>query len=147
MIKQLIKNIKDVITPNKSTEEEVNVSELEAPVAECGPSHFSHGYSPYTGVPAPVVTSSDAWFGEPVLTEKGWDVVQQEVKIKEEEVQRKEEIRSSGGVVEDENIHQKMYELSTKNWNTVDESAFTLGGSENYQEGWKSGTGMTDKNI
>lgn len=147
MIKQLIKNIKDVITPNKSTEEEVNVSELEAPVAECGPGHFSHGYSPYTGVPAPVVTSSDTWFGEPVLTEKGWDVVQQEAKVKEEEVQRKEEIRSSGGVVEDENIHQKMYELSTKNWNTVDESAFTLGGSENYQEGWKSGTGMTDQNI
>ena len=35
-----------------------------------------------------------------------------------------------------------MYEMATKNWNTVKE---TQGGSENFQEnhgGWNSGTGM-----
>ena len=43
---------------------------------------------------------------------------------------------------ESENIHQEMYELASKSWNTVSE---TQGGSENFQEGpggWNSGTGM-----
>lgn len=147
MIKKLIKDVVSKLSVGSKVEcvideEVVDCSELEAPVFECGSGHMSHGFSPYTGVPAPVVTSSDAWFGEPVLTEKGWDVVQQEAKIKEEEVQRKEEIRSSGGVVEDQNIHEKMYELATKNWTTVDRSTFSAGGSENFQEGWNSGTGM-----
>ena len=38
---------------------------------------------------------------------------------------------------ESPNIHQEMYELASKNWNTVKE---TQGGSENFQEGpgrWK----------
>ena len=42
----------------------------------------------------------------------------------------------------DENIHQKMYEIATKNWTTVGE---TQGGSENFHEGpggWNSGNGM-----
>ena len=46
------------------------------------------------------------------------------------------------GSRESSNIHQEMYELSTKNWTTVAE---TQGGSENFQEGpggWNSGTGM-----
>ena len=142
MIKKIIEKIKDSITSTISTDK-VDPSELEAPVFECKSGEFSHGFSPYTGVPAPVVTSSDEWFGEPTLSKKGWDIVQQESKIKEEEFQRTEELRSSGVAVEDENIHQKMYEISTKNWTTVDESTFNLGGSENFQEGWKSGTGMS----
>lgn len=147
MIKKFIEKIKDSITPTASTDK-VDPSELEAPVFECKSGEFSHGFSPYTGVPAPVVTSSDEWFGEPTLTEKGWDVIQQESKIKEEEFQRTEELRSSGIVVEDQDIHQKMYEISTKNWTTVDESTFTVGGSENFQEGWNSGTGMSQfKNV
>ena len=145
MIKKIIEKIKDSITSTISTDK-VDPSELEAPVFECKSGEFSHGFSPYTGVPAPVVTSSDEWFGEPTLSKKGWDIVQQESKIKEEEFQRTEELRSSGVAVEDENIHQKMYEISTKNWTTVDESTFTLGGSENFQEGpgsWHSGTGYS----
>ena len=44
-------------------------------------------------------------------------------------------------LVESEDIHQKMYDIATQNWNTVSESQ---GGSENFQEGpggWNSGTG------
>ena len=52
------------------------------------------------------------------------------------EDQRKEETQ------EPENIHQVMYEIATSNWNTVDETKQSMGGSENFQEGWNSGTGM-----
>tara|TARA_B100000085_G_scaffold108335_1_gene98856 strand:- start:215 stop:673 length:459 start_codon:yes stop_codon:yes gene_type:complete len=41
----------------------------------------------------------------------------------------------------DDGTHQKMYEMATKSWNTIDEYT---GGSENFQEGpggWNSGTG------
>jgi hypothetical protein len=53
-----------------------------------------------------------------------------------------EEKRREEAGEEPENIHQLMYEMATKNWNTVAE---TLGGSENFQEGpggWNSGNGM-----
>ena len=89
---------------------------------------------PYIGVAAPTYLQSDEWFGEPVITEKGMDVVQQE--------EQKEELIASGILIEDEDIHQRMYELATKNWNTVAE---TQGGSENFHEGpggWNSGNGM-----
>ena len=92
----------------------------------------------YTGIPAPAYLPDDEWFGPaPVRTEKQLDymAVEREWKI-EEEKKRKE----SGA--EPDDIHQKMYEIATKNWNTVSESQ---GGSENFQEGpggWTSGTGM-----
>ena len=46
-------------------------------------------------------------------------------------------------LVESEDIHQKMYDIATQNWNTVSESQ---GGSENFQEGpggWNSGNGWS----
>jgi hypothetical protein len=39
-----------------------------------------------------------------------------------------------------ENIHQMMYERVTKYWGTWKEEL--PGGSENFQSGWNSGTGM-----
>jgi hypothetical protein len=96
----------------------------------------------YVGVPAPTYLQSDEWFGAPVITEKGMDVVQQEAQIKQQQEEQKEELIASGILIEDEDIHQRMYELATKNWNTVAE---TQGGSENFHEGpggWNSGNGM-----
>ena len=93
--------------------------------------------SPYTGIPAPAYLKEDPWFGPtPNLTEKQKDYMAVEMEWKiEEEKKRKE----SGA--EPDDIHQKMYEIATKNWNTVSESQ---GGSENFQEGpggWNSGNG------
>ena len=91
---------------------------------------------PFTGVPAPVYLKDDEWFGPaPEYTEK-----QKDYMIRETEIKRQEFEKSFS--VEPENIHQKMYEISTKSQNT------TLhlnppGGSENFQEdGWQSGTGF-----
>ena len=97
---------------------------------------------PYTGIPAPVVSATDDWFSspdgfvEPVYTEKQRDYMEQETIVKMQEEMQHTEI-----TCESENIHQQMYEIATKNWNTVGE---TQGGSENFQEGpggWSSGTG------
>ena len=121
----------------------VNYESLEAPIHECGPAHFTQGYGwlgraeNYVGVPAPAVLEDDPWFGPAPKSDKQNDyeeAVAAESQIKED--QRKEETQ------EPENIHQVMYEIATSNWNTVDETKQSMGGSENFQEGWNSGTGM-----
>ena len=91
---------------------------------------------PFTGVPAPVYLKDDEWFGPaPEYTEKQKDYMVQETETKRQEFEK-------SFSVEPEDIHQKMYEISTKSQNT------TLhlnppGGSENFQEdSWQSGTGF-----
>ena len=103
-------------------EEVVDCSEMDSP--------------PYVGVPAPAYLEDDEWFGPaPVLTEK------QEAYIQLEEATERlhEDMRKESGKVESENIHEELYKMASKNWNTVSE---TQGGSENFQEGpngWSSG--------
>ena len=93
---------------------------------------------PYTGIPAPAYLKDDPWFGPaPTLTEKQQDYMEQETAMKIEEEKRREDAGE-----EPENIHEMMYQIASKNWNTVSESQ---GGSENFQEGpggWNSGNGM-----
>ena len=82
----------------------------------------------YTGIPAPAYLPDDEWFGPtPNLTEKQKDYMAVEMEWKIEEEKKR---RESG--VEPDDIHQKMYEIATSNWNTVAE---TQGGSENFQGG------------
>ena len=94
---------------------------------------------PFTGIPAPAYLPEDPWFGPtPTLTEKQKDYMAVEMEWKIEEEKKREE---SGA--ESDDIHQKMYEIATQNWNTVSESQ---GGSENFQEGpggWQSGNGWS----
>ena len=129
-------------------EEVVDCAELEAPIHECGPSHFSHGYSPYgnippenryIGVPAPVVLSNDSWFGE--VTYKS----QKQLDYMEKETEMKRQEREENFSVEPDDIHQKMYEIATKNQNTTLDLN-PPGGSENFHEGpggWQSGNGWS----
>ena len=91
-------------------------------------------YAPYTGVPAPAVLEDDPWFGPASISDANRDYMEQETLIKQQEYQETHSVES-------EDIHQKMYEMSTKNWNTVDETKQSMGGSENIQT-WNSGTGM-----
>jgi len=106
-------------------EEVVDCSEMDSP--------------PYIGVPAPAYLEDDPWFGPaPTLTEKQQDYMEQETAMKIEEQNRREEAGE-----EPENIHEMMYQIASKNWNTVGESQ---GGSENFQEGpggWNSGNGWS----
>ena len=120
-------------------EQEIECSKLEAPIFECEPGHFSHGYSPYVGVPAPVYLNDDSWFGPALVrSQKQIDYMQQEYEIKRQE-------RENNFFVEPKNIHQRMYNIATQNNNTTiyinppgGSENFLDGGSNGY--GWMSGT-------
>jgi len=149
----IIKKLKEKLGISKEVEtqtfllEKKNIDctideELEAPIHEYSPYGIIPSENRYTGVPAPAYLQDDPWFGPaPNLSENQQDYMKQETEFKKQEEEHKEELRSSGHTVEDENIHQKMYEIASKNWTTVGE---TQGGSENFHEGpggWCSGNG------
>jgi len=91
---------------------------------------------PYTGVPAPVVLDYDPWFGAPVTSDKQEEYQQQEA------VQRlHNDIRRENETSEPENIHEVMYEMATLNAPTTLQLN-PVGGSETFQEGWQSGSGL-----
>ena len=94
---------------------------------------------PYIGVPAPEYLPEDPWFPAPILTEK-----QMSYKEAHEQAVAEQQILDESESKESADIHQKLYEKATANWNTVAETQYQ-GGSENFQEGpvgWQSGTGM-----
>ena len=86
--------------------------------------------STYTGVPAPVMPPSDPWFPDPPRTQKQLDYMEQETLIKQREATERLHAEMRKETVESEDIHQKMYEIASKNWTTVKET-----------KGWQSGTG------
>ena len=107
----------------------VKCENLEAPIQECGPGHFTQGYGffGYTGVPAPKVLEDDEWFGPAPISDANQDYMKQETLIKQ---QQHQETHS----VEPEDIHQVMYEMATKNAATTLQLD-PIGGSENFQGG------------
>ena len=137
MIKTLTDALKDILGPKSNQvecaidETVVDCDELEAPIHECGPSHFSHGYSPYVGVPAPIMNPVDDWFSSPYgcPTEKQQDYMAQEAEIKKQEAENRQYWTK-----ESANIHQEMYDLATKSGATTVQLD-PIGGSENFQGG------------
>ena len=139
MIKNLTDAIKNILGPKSDKvecaidETVVDCADLEAPIKECGPGHFTQGYGffGYTEtVPAPAVLPDDEWFGpSPVKSEKQLDYMEQETAMKKEEEKRRQEAGE-----ESENIHQLMYEMATKGGKTTTQLD-PIGGSENFQGG------------
>lgn len=96
----------------------------------------------YTGVPAPDYLPEDPWFPAPVFSEK-----QLTVKEAYAAAVADNQILAEGddGVVESPDIHQKMYEIATKDGQTTVQRD-PIGGSENFHSGpggWMSGTGLS----
>ena len=135
----MIKKIKSVIKSTVSTIKKVATKKkkLECVVDNQEVNCETFKDTNWVGYPAPASIPYDPWFGSAPKSQKAIqyeEKVAAESKIKEEQTKEKTQ--------EPENIHQVMYEVATKNWNTVKE---TQGGSENFQEGpggWNSGTGM-----
>ena len=140
MIKRFASMIQSAVKAVTSEKElECAVDETTVPCETLGEVYYSPEAQGtwWTGIPAPKVLEDDPWFGPAPKSDKQNDyeeTVAAESQIEED--QRKEETQ------EPENIHQVMYEIATSNWNTVDETKQSMGGSENFQEGWNSGTGM-----
>mgnify|MGYP000102336510 CR=1 FL=1 len=94
--------------------------------------------TPWVGIPAPAYLEDDEWFGPaPIRTQKQEEFIQHQ----EATERLHEDMRKESGIIESEDIHEKMYAIASANWNTVSESQ---GGSENFHEGpsgWQSGSG------
>ena len=137
MIKKVIKtikHIKNVFIPKSEFPIEVTKSPS---VNEDTTDYEKWIEEDFAGIPAPVVLSDDVWFGEAPKSEKAMEYVQQ--KNKELYQRLAEEPKSK----EVDNIHQVMYDKATKGINTtLALDPLPQGGSENFQEGWNSGTGM-----
>ena len=94
---------------------------------------------PLVGVPAPAYLEDDPWFAPPVYSEK-------QITVKEayDHAVADNQILEESGTSEPSDIHERIYQIATASWNTVDETKESMGGSENFQEGpggWNSGNG------
>ena len=131
---KIIKTIKNIFIPESEIVEDKIECAIDDEVVDC--KEMSEE-SVYTGVPAPVYLKEDDWFGPaPEYTEKQKDYMKMETEIKRQEFEK-------SFSVEPNDIHQKMYEIATKNHNTTLDLN-PPGGSENFHEGpggWNSGNG------
>jgi hypothetical protein len=123
MIKKVIKSLKKVFIPRSEFIKD-KPKKVEKPKEN------------YIGVAAPVTTPNDSWFSAPVKTEK---VIAYEKHVAQK-IEEQKIVEAVHPKKEMENIHQMMYERVTKYWGTWKEEL--PGGSENFQSGWNSGTGM-----
>ena len=116
------------------------VEEVETPAKSDTTSPYkSQETESFTGIPAPNIPPYDPWFGPVVLSEKAIEYMVQDIREHQEE-------RKDTFSVEPNNMHQVMYDVSTRNNNTtLDLNPLSPGGSENFHEGpgcWSSGTGQ-----
>ena len=142
----IIKKLKEILnSPKKEVETQTTILQKKAGTykVECAIDEEvvdckEMSTTPYTGIPAPVVLSNDSWFGDVTYkSQKQLDYMEQETEMKRQE-------REKNFSVEPDDIHQKMYEIATKNQNTTLQLN-PLGGSENFHEGpggWNSGNSM-----
>ena len=83
----------------------------------------------YIGVPAPDYLPEDPWFPTPVFSEK-----QLTYKEAHEQAIAEKQILDESQEKESSDIHQKLYEIASKNWTTLGEMQLSpQGGSENFQ--------------
>lgn len=131
---KIIKTIKNIFIPESEIVEDKIECAIDDEIIDCKEMDEE---PVYTGVPAPVYLKEDDWFGPaPEYTEKQKDYMKMETEIKRQEFEK-------NFSVEPTDIHQKMYEIATKNHNTTLDLN-PPGGSENFHEGpggWNSGNG------
>ena len=123
--------------PDVIDEEDIECA-IDENVVDCeGEAFKQDALNYYTGVPAPAYLEDDEWFGPaPIRSRKQIDYMEQEMEMKRQE-------REENFSVEPSDIHQKMYEIATKNHNTTLDLD-PPGGSENFHTGpggWSSGNG------
>ena len=125
----LTKTLKNILGFTKQKEVKCTIDDLEAPLFECGPGHFTQGYG-FIGILAPKVLKNDPWFGEPVKSEK-----QLEYEHINDDPHDGWWLRPEWqDPKEPDNIHEVMYDMATKSGKTTTQLD-PVGGSENFQGG------------
>lgn len=97
----------------------------------------------YVGVPAPEVLQDDPWFGPAPLTERSVFLAEarKQAELDNQILSDDDEPHPK----EPENIHEIIYQIATKNVCTtlsLDPIPTFIGGSENHQGTWMSGSGF-----
>ena len=139
MITRALAALKEVFIPKSEIDEEELECSVDDTSIDCEDLQENYEETPYTGVPAPDYLQDDPWFSAPVLSEK-----QITYKEAHEQAVAEQQILDESAEGESSDIHQKLYDLATANWNTVAEAQYQ-GGSENFHEGpggWNSGNGF-----
>ena len=148
MITRALAALKEVFIPKSEMDVECSVDETSIDCKDLqenygeGESFKQDAINYYTGIPAPDYLQDDPWFSTPVLSEK-----QVTYKEAHEQAVAEQQILDESAEGESSDIHQKLYDLATANWNTVAEAqAQYQGGSEIFHEGpggWNSGNGFS----
>ena len=148
MITRALAALKEVFIPKSEMDVECSVDETSIDCKDLQENYdegesFKHdAINYYTGIPAPDYLQDDPWFSAPVLSEK-----QVTYKEAHEQAVAEQQILDESAEGESSDIHQKLYDLATANWNTVAEAqAQYQGGSEIFHEGpggWNSGNGFS----
>lgn len=140
MITRALAALKEVFIPKSEIDEEELECSVDDTSIDCEDLQENYEETPYTGVPAPDYLQDDPWFSAPILSEK-----QVTYKEAHDQAVAEQQILDESAEGESSDIHQKLYDLATANWNTVAEAQYQ-GGSENFQEGpggWNSGNGFS----
>ena len=134
----MIKKLKSLFI-KKTPKVECLIDDFEAPLFECGSGHFTQGYGSFVGQFAPKYLKDDSWFGPAVLSEP-----QMTVKEAYEHAVSDGQLLHENETVEPKDIHEVIYNIATSHGKTttqLDPTPQFGSGSENFQEGWQSGTG------
>ena len=134
---KLLNKLKNKVKSMISKKNSPSVGGIKIPIIP-----FNLNMSKHTTVPAPKVLVDDEWFGPAVISDSNKDYMERETKAKKIEEKYNKNLKK-----ELKDIHQKMYEISTKNYTTI--QIDPPGGSENYHErmsSWDSGKGILNRN-
>ena len=121
----MIKKLINKLFSKKITDEEIECA-IDEQIVDCA----EIDADPYVGVPAPILSPVDDWFGSaPTPTEKQKEYQQQEA------TQRlHDDIRRENETKEPEDIHEVMYQMATASQGTSIQRD-PIGGSESFQGG------------
>jgi|TARA_X000000950_G_scaffold113756_1_gene143127 predicted metal-dependent hydrolase len=134
---KLLNKLKNKVKSMISKKNSPSVGGIKIPIIP-----FNLNMSKHTTVPAPKVLVDDEWFGPAVISDSNKDYMERETKAKKIEEKYNKNLKK-----ELKDIHQKMYEISTKNYTTI--QIDPPGGSENHHErmsSWDSGKGILNRN-
>lgn len=134
---KLLNKLKDKVKSMLPKKDSLLVAGINIPIIP-----FNLNRPKHRTVPAPQVLKDDEWFGPAVISDSNKDYMEREAEVFKVDVLEHYNLNK-----ESEDIHQKMYEIATKNATTL--QLDPPGGSENYHEGpggWNSGQGMLNRN-
>ena len=135
----MIKKLKSIFI-KKKLKVEYSTNDLEASLFECGPGYLTQGYGSFIGVPAPKYLKNDSWFGPAVLSGP-----QMTLKEAFDHAVSDGQLLPEDDTAEPKDIHEVIYNIATSSGKTtiqLDSTSQFGSGSENFQEGWQSGTSL-----